>query len=65
MNDGRSGAARSYNVLSFREIAKAVGIKNASMHYHFPTKGDLGAALARRYTEDGEAYLADLLATSN
>ncbi|MBB2181022.1 TetR/AcrR family transcriptional regulator [Gluconacetobacter tumulicola] len=57
--------AHGYNALSFREIAKAVGIKSASVHYHFPTKGDLGAALARRYTEDGEAYLADLLATSN
>jgi hypothetical protein len=40
-------------------------IKSASVHYHFPTKGDLGAALARRYTEEGAAYLAELLATSN
>jgi TetR/AcrR family transcriptional repressor of nem operon len=56
--------ARGYNALSFRELAKEVGIKSASVHYHFPTKGDLGAALARRYTEDGAAYLEDLLATS-
>ena len=55
----------SYNALSFRELAKEVGIKSASVHYHFPTKGDLGAALARRYTEEGAAYLAELLATSN
>lgn len=57
--------AHGYNALSFRELAKEVGIKSASVHYHFPTKGDLGAALARRYTEDGAAYLAELLATSN
>jgi TetR/AcrR family transcriptional regulator, transcriptional repressor for nem operon len=44
--------AGGYNRLSFRELAKKVGIRSASIHYHFPTKGDLGAALARRYTED-------------
>lgn len=57
--------AHGYNALSYRELAKEVGIKSASVHYHFPTKGDLGAALARRYTEEGAAYLAELLATSN
>jgi AcrR family transcriptional regulator len=39
--------SHGYNALSFRELAKEVGIKSASVHYHFPTKGDLGAALAR------------------
>ncbi|MCB4767857.1 TetR/AcrR family transcriptional regulator [Ancylobacter sp. Lp-2] len=57
--------AHGYNALSFRELAKEVGIKSASVHYHFPTKGDLGAALAHRYTEEGAASLAELLATSN
>jgi TetR/AcrR family transcriptional repressor of nem operon len=57
--------AHGYNALSFRELAKEVGIKSASVHYYFPTKGDLGAALARRYTEDGARYLAELLATAN
>ena len=56
--------AHGYNALSFRELAKEVGIKSASIHYYFPTKGDLGAALARRYTEDGEEYLEGLLAAS-
>jgi TetR/AcrR family transcriptional repressor of nem operon len=56
--------AHGYNALSFRELAKEVGIKSASVHYHFPSKGDLGAALARRYTEDGGTYLEDLLARS-
>lgn len=70
MRDELMAAARStvqahgYNALSFRELAKEVGIKSASVHYHFPTKGDLGAALARRYTEEGAAYLAKLLASS-
>ena len=54
--------ARGYNALSFREIAKDVGIKSASIHYYFPTKGDLGAALARRYTDDAVGYFDGLLA---
>lgn len=40
-----------YNYFSFREIAKAVGVKSSSVHYHFPTKDDLGAAVVRRYTD--------------
>ena len=39
-----------YNNFSFRELATEVGIKSASVHYHFPTKADLGAALAHQYT---------------
>jgi TetR/AcrR family transcriptional repressor of nem operon len=52
--------AHGYNGLSFRELAKEVGIKSASIHYHFPTKGDLGAALARAYTEEAIAYFDNL-----
>ena len=56
--------ARGYNALSFRELAKEVGVKSASIHYHFPTKGDLGAALARRYTDDAVVAFDGLLAAS-
>jgi TetR/AcrR family transcriptional repressor of nem operon len=31
---------------SFREIAADVGIKSSSVHYHFPTKEDLAAAVS-------------------
>ncbi|MDE1147822.1 MAG: TetR/AcrR family transcriptional regulator [Azospirillaceae bacterium] len=55
--------ASGYNALSFREIGKAIGIKSASIHYHFPTKGNLAAALARRYTDDAAGYFAELLAS--
>ena len=40
-----------YNGFSFREIAAGVGVKSSSVHYYFPTKADLGARIARRYTE--------------
>jgi TetR/AcrR family transcriptional repressor of nem operon len=40
-----------YNAVSFRDIAGDVGVKSASVHYHFAQKQDLGAALVRRYKE--------------
>jgi TetR/AcrR family transcriptional repressor of nem operon len=54
--------ARGYGGLSFRELAKEVGIKSASIHHYFPTKGELGSALAARYTSDFLRYLDGLLA---
>ncbi len=56
--------ARGYNGLSFRELAKEVGVKSASIHYHFPTKGDLGAALARRYADEAIEIFDGFLAAS-
>ena len=44
---------------SFRDIAGDVGIKSASVHYHFPTKEDLGHAVADRYTERFIGSLGD------
>lgn len=38
-----------FHACSFREIADDVGIKSASVHYHFPTKTALAAALVARY----------------
>lgn len=46
-----------YNGFSFRDLAADVGVKSASIHYHFPTKADLGSALVRRYTERAMARL--------
>jgi len=40
---------RGYNGFSFREVADQVGIKSASVHYHFSTKGELGRALLARF----------------
>ncbi len=57
--------AQGYGALSFRELAKEVGIKSSSIHYHFPTKGDLGEALARKYTDDAQAVFTRLLAAGD
>lgn len=42
---------KGYSAFSFRELAAQLGIKSASVHYHFPTKADLGLAVAKRYRE--------------
>lgn len=41
-----------FNAFSFRELAAQIGIKSASVHYHFPTKGDLTVSVLRRYKEN-------------
>jgi TetR/AcrR family transcriptional repressor of nem operon len=41
-----------FNGFSFREIADDVGVKSSSVHYHFPTKEDLAAAVIKRYTAE-------------
>lgn len=42
---------------SFREIAVDVGVKSSSVHYHFPTKEKLAAAVVRRYTKQVSEYI--------
>ncbi|WP_206243861.1 TetR/AcrR family transcriptional regulator [Novosphingobium terrae] len=49
-----------YNALSFRDLATAVGIKSASVHHHFPTKGDLAEALVCRFSQDFVARMEPL-----
>ncbi len=49
--------SRGYNAFSFRDLAARVGIKSASVHYYFPTKGDLAQALVVRYRAQFGAHL--------
>jgi TetR/AcrR family transcriptional repressor of nem operon len=44
--------AHGYGGLNFRDLAAMVGIKAPSLYHHFPSKADLGAAVAKRYWED-------------
>jgi TetR/AcrR family transcriptional repressor of nem operon len=48
--------------LNYRDLAQSVGIKAASIYYHFPSKADLGVAVAQRYWQDGAAALAAISA---
>src|SRR5438093_13725136 len=40
---------RGYNGFSYHHIAIQLGIRNAAIHYHFPSKENLGVALIQRY----------------
>jgi len=40
---------RSYSAFSYQDIADALAIRKASIHYHFATKADLGVAVVDRY----------------
>src|SRR6202158_5968729 len=42
---------------SCREIAADVGIKSSSVHYHFPTKEDLAAAVISRWAEEKSKFI--------
>ena len=56
--------AHGYAGLNFRDIGAEVGIKAASIYHHFPSKADLGAAVAKRYWQDAAARLEDLSTAS-
>jgi TetR/AcrR family transcriptional repressor of nem operon len=51
---------RGYNAVSFLDIAKRIKVKTASVHYHFPTKADLGTNLVRRYRQGFDAARAGI-----
>jgi TetR/AcrR family transcriptional repressor of nem operon len=61
----RAAQAHGYNGLNFRDLGEVVGIKSASIYYHFPSKADLGAAVAMRYWEDTAAVLEAMLAEAS
>jgi TetR/AcrR family transcriptional repressor of nem operon len=48
---------RGYNAFSYRDLARQIGIRSASVHHHFPTKADLGRAMIQRY----RAQFAEML----
>lgn len=53
---------RGYSAFSYQDIADALGIRKASIHYHYPSKADLGSAVVDRYARRFEAMLHDAAA---
>ncbi|MEP1586280.1 MAG: TetR/AcrR family transcriptional regulator [Tateyamaria sp.] len=51
---------RGFNGFSFRDVAASVGIKSASIHYHYATKADLAEATAQAYSEAFKEAIAQL-----
>src|SRR5260370_29682798 len=48
---------RGFNAFSYADIASALRVTKATLHYHFPTKAKLGERLIERYET---AFLAAL-----
>ncbi len=51
---------RGFDAFSYADIAEELGIRKASIHYHFPSKADLTHAVARRYRGQFAERLARL-----
>lgn len=49
---------RGYNAFSYKDISDPLEIKNAAIHYHFPTKTDLGIAVIDTETERFRVHTA-------
>lgn len=43
---------RGFQGFSYHHIAEELGIRNAAVHYYFPSKADLGLALIQRFRDD-------------
>ncbi len=52
--------SRGFNAFSFKDIAKAIGIKTASIHYHFPSKEELGVAVITWHMDKISSALCEL-----
>jgi len=46
-----------FNGFSYAHIANELGVKNAAIHYHFPTKEDLGCAVVQRYRDRFQLWI--------
>ena len=51
---------RGFNGFSYADIAEALKVTKASLHYHFRGKADLGASLIERYERNFLAALATI-----
>jgi TetR/AcrR family transcriptional regulator, transcriptional repressor for nem operon len=50
---------RGFNGFSYADVAAELSVTKASLHYHFPSKADLGEAIITRYAERfGDALVA-------
>jgi TetR/AcrR family transcriptional regulator, transcriptional repressor for nem operon len=49
---------RGFNGFSYADVAGELSIAKASLHYHFPTKAELGEAIVARYAERFSEALA-------
>jgi TetR/AcrR family transcriptional repressor of nem operon len=61
----RLAQTRGFNGFSYADIAAQLSVTKASLHYHFPSKADLGLALVERYSLGFGKALDDIGARTN
>lgn len=49
-----------YHAFSYRDVSEHIGIRTASIHYHYPSKVDLVTAMLARVRRGFEASLAEI-----
>ncbi len=52
--------SRGFDGFSYADMAEAIGIRKASIHYHFPTKAKLSEALIERYQTHLQHHLTEI-----
>jgi len=52
--------SRGFNGFSYADVASELGVTKASLHYHFPSKAELGEALIARYSARFVAALGQI-----
>jgi TetR/AcrR family transcriptional repressor of nem operon len=56
----RAARQRGFDAFSYADLSKDVGIRKASIHYHFPMKADLAFGLIERYARRFSETLANI-----
>ncbi|MBO3749250.1 TetR/AcrR family transcriptional regulator [Streptosporangiaceae bacterium NEAU-GS5] len=54
---------RGYCAFSYADLASAIGVKKASIHYYFPAKEDLGVELVEAYGREVLTAMARIAAS--
>ena len=48
---------KGFNGFSYAHISSELGVKNAAIHYHYPTKEALGCAVVKRYRDRFQLWI--------
>jgi TetR/AcrR family transcriptional repressor of nem operon len=51
---------RSFSDFSYQDVAAQLALRKASIHYHFPTKTDLGVAMVVRYQQELSQWIRQM-----
>jgi TetR/AcrR family transcriptional repressor of nem operon len=53
---------RGFSAISYQDISDRLAIRKASIHYHFPSKADLGIAVVEAYAAALKAHMDAIIA---